>query len=455
MSMYEQIKSEVWERLIARAGDLKQVATHIDLVWGDSERYRQLYESGALKDYTVPPDDFMRETVEAMLAGILAETDLSAAERQKMLDEILTDVVDFGPLESLLQDPDVLEIMVDRYDRIYVERRGRLEDAGVAFRDEARLMKIIHRILAPTGRRIDAANPIVDARLPDGSRCNIVLPPIAMHGPTLVIRKFPHDQPHFEELIRWGSISEDHVKFLRACMIGRCNIIVSGGTGSGKTTVLNRIMELIPPGERTITVESVLEVQPPKHLTRLVRLESRPPDDAGKGEISMRDLVTNALKMRPDRLVVGELRGGEALDLLSAMNTGHDGSMASMHANSPRDALARLETLVSMANAAIPLMQMRQLMASAIDLITHQERLGDGSRKIIKMTEVVGMQGGEIELQDIFEFRQTGIDAHGKITGYFTPTGYIPAFMERVTNNLHLQGLDLDLPDDFFTPREA
>ena len=348
-------------------------------------------------------------------------------------------------LEPLLADPEVVEILVDGHDRVYVEREGRLVDVPSPFRDEEHLMQVIQAILAPLGQAADVSSPLADARLPDGSRVNVVLPPISLLGPVLTIRKLGLPPLSAEDLIRFGAWSEEMLRFLTACVQGRLNIVVAGGVGAGKTTVLNILASLIPSEERIITIESAGELRGLEHLKRMVRMESRPPNAEGQGEVSLRDLVINSLRMRPDRILLGECRGAEALHILQAMNTGHDGTMLSIHANGPHDALARFETMALMENPSLPLLTVRQQMASAIDLITYQERLHDGKRKILKVTEVVGMRGDAIQLQDLFEFRQTGV-VEGRIQGTFAPTGHIPGFLEP----LIAQGIDL--PAGLFTP---
>lgn len=352
-----------------------------------------------------------------------------------------------APLEPLLNDPQVKEIMVDGHSKVYVERGGKFVDVPTPFRDEGHLMEVIAAIFEPLGRKVDQSSPMCDARLFDGSRVNVVVPPISLVGPVLTLRKFPLKPLTIEDVLGFGSWNEDIVEFLRACVRARLNIVVAGGTGSGKTTLLNLIAGMIPSDERIITVENVSELQQllSTKFKRLVRLESRPPNIEGKGEITMRDLVINALRMRPDRIIVGEVRAGEAIEVFQAMNTGHDGTMMSIHANSPRDTLARLETMVLMANPSLPLLNVRQHMASAIDLITYQERLQDGRRKVLKVTEVVGLQGDVIMLQDIFEFRQTGVK-EGEITGHFTATGNIPRFLDRI------RAAGVELPMRLFTP---
>jgi pilus assembly protein CpaF len=356
------------------------------------------------------------------------------------------DSPEFGPLGPLMVDDTVAEVMVDGYEKVYVERDGRLEDVPIHFRDDEHMMETIHRILEPLRRRLDESHPFVDARLADGSRVNVVIPPISLVGPVLTIRKFGRRPLTTEDVIRFGSWSEEIVEFLRACVLGRLNIVVAGGTASGKTTVLNLVAGMVPADERIITVENAAELQLPETLKYVVSLESRPPSIEGRGEVTIRDLVINSLRMRPDRVIVGECRGPEVIELLQAMTTGHDGTMFTVHANSPRDALARLETTATAANPSLPLLNVRQQMASAIDLITYQERLQDGSRKILKVTEVVGMQGDVVLLQDIFEFRQTGVK-EGRITGTFAATGYIPSFLNRI------RAAGIDLPLSLFTPQ--
>jgi len=363
-----------------------------------------------------------------------------AQERPKVL----------APLEPLLNDPEVLEIMVDGPDRVYVERGGRLEDVPTPFRDEEHLMEVINAIAEVSGCKVDRSSPMMDARLLNDFRVNIVLPPISLVGPVLTIRRFARTPLTVEDLLRFGCWSEDIVQFLRACVQSRLNIVVAGGTGSGKTTVLNILAGMIPAEERIVTVENAGELRLPDHLKRVVRMESRPPDTEGKGEVTMRDLVVNALRMRPDRIIVGEVRAAEVLDLMQAMNTGHDGTMTCIHATSPRDALARLEMQATYADLSVPLLTVRQMMASAVDLIVHQEWLRDGTRKILKVTEVTGMEGDVVALQDIFEFRQTGVQ-DGKITGHHTATGYIPKFLDRIK----AAGVELPsatVPLSLFTP---
>jgi pilus assembly protein CpaF len=353
-----------------------------------------------------------------------------------------------APLEPLLEDPEVIEIMIDGHEKVYVEKEGKgLTDVPTPFRSEEQLMDVIEAIFVDMlGQKVSESNPILDGRLSDGSRVNVVIPPISLSGPVLTIRKFMGRALTVQDLLDFGSWSDDIVEFITACVRGRLNIVVSGGIGSGKTAVLNLLAGMIPPDERIITVENAGELQLSKELKRVIRLESRPANIEGRGEITIRDLVINSLRMRPDRIIVGEVRANEAFDLFQAMNTGHDGTMMTVHANSIRDVLARLETAITLSFPSLPLLSVRQQMASALDLITHQERLRDGSRKILKVTEVVGMQGDVIELQDIFEFRQTGVE-NGKMKGHFTATGHIPRFLDR------FQAAGIELPLSLFTPR--
>ncbi|NLY52490.1 MAG: CpaF family protein [Firmicutes bacterium] len=366
-----------------------------------------------------------------LVEGIIEEEapHLSGAERQRITGDIIDEVMGFGPITPLLNDPTISEVMVNGPKQVYVEREGRLEITDVAFRDDAHVMHIVEKIVAPLGRRIDESMPMVDARLPDGSRVNAIIPPLSLNGPVLTIRKFAADPFTVEDLIEFGTLTPEIAEFLEACVRVRLNIVVSGGTGSGKTTLLNVLSSFIPQNERIITIEDAAELQ--LQQDHVVSLESRPPNIEGKGAIAIRDLVRNALRMRPDRIVVGEVRGGEALDMLQAMNTGHDGSLTTGHANTPRDMLSRLETMVLMAGMELPVRAIREQIASAIDLIVQTSRLRDGSRKIIQITEVQGMEGDVITLQDIFIFEQQGVDENGKIQGRFYPTGIRPKFMDR------------------------
>ncbi len=389
-----------------------------------------------------------RNQVEQIINGYIqqfAEEDPFAIPRgfrSQMTHDIVNDMLGLGPIESLHQDETVTEIMVNGPSQVFVERMGKLELTKVKFRDNDHLMHIVDRILAPLGRRIDEASPLVDARLEDGSRVNIIIPPLSLKGPCLTIRKFSKKPFTVENLIAFGTMDHKMAQFLRACVQARVNILVSGGTGSGKTTTLNVISSFIPEGERIVTIEDAAELR--LQQRHVVTLESRPANIEGKGQITIRDLVRNALRMRPDRIIVGEVRSGEALDMLQAMNTGHDGSLTTAHANSPRDVLSRLETMVLMSGLDLPVRAIREQISSAIDLIIQQSRIRDGSRKITYITEVQRMEGNTITTQDLFRYVQTGLDENGKSVGRFVSTGLKPSFYDKFA----LCGIDL--PDDFF-----
>ncbi len=380
----------------------------------------------------------VRATIKEMYDAILQEESiiLGRKERDALFEQIVAEILGLGPLEPLLADESITEIMVNGPKKIFVERRGKVQRVNLAFESDEHLMRIIERIVAPLGRRIDESSPTVDARLKDGSRVNAVIPPIALNGPTLTIRKFFKKPLTIEDLIRFGSVTEESVEFLRASVIAAINIVVSGGTGTGKTTFLNVLSSFIPADVRIITIENAAELQ--LRQEHVVTLESRPPNVEGKGEVSIRDLVINSLRMRPDRIVVGECRGGEALDMLQAMNTGHEGSMTTLHANNTRDALSRLETMVLMAGMELPHRAIREQVASAIDMIVQLERMRDGSRRVVSITEVQGMEGDVITTADIFKFEQAGFE-EGKIIGRLRPTGIRPKFMEKIEEaGIHL-----------------
>jgi pilus assembly protein CpaF len=353
---------------------------------------------------------------------------LTRAERVRMLEQITDEILGMGPLEPLLRDATITEVMVNGPQQVYIERDGKLELTGVTFQNDEHVMKIIQRIIAPIGRRIDESSPMVDARLVDGSRVNAIIPPLSLVGPVVTIRKFAASPFTVEDLIRFGTSTAEMFEFLEACVKARLNVFVSGGTGSGKTTTLNVLSSFIPDDERIVTIEDAAELQ--LRQEHVVTLEARPSNIEGKGAVPIRELVRNALRMRPDRIVVGEVRSAEALDMLQAMNTGHDGSMSTGHANSPRDMLARLETMVLMAGMDLPLRAIREQTASAVDLIVHQNRLKDGTRKIVSITEVQGMEGDVIVMQDVFTFEQTGV-VEGRIEGRLKPTGIRPKFVEK------------------------
>ena len=363
-------------------------------------------------------------------------------EKPQLIADIRDEMLGLGPIEALRNDDSITEIMVNGPKQVFVERLGKLELTDVKFHDRAHLMNIVERILTPLGRRIDESSPLVDARLDDGSRVNIIIPPLSLVGPAITIRKFSKTPLSVENLISFGTMDEKMAIFLRACVKARINILVSGGTGSGKTTTLNVISSFIPEDERIVTIEDAAELR--LQQTHVVTLESRPANIEGKGQITIRDLVRNALRMRPDRIIVGEVRSGEALDMLQAMNTGHDGSLTTAHANSPRDALSRLETMVLMSGLELPVRAIREQVSSAIDLIIQQSRIRDGSRKVTYITEVQHMEDNIITTQDIFRYEQTGFDDKGKVIGHFTPTGLQPGFMEKFELN------GIELPDDFF-----
>jgi pilus assembly protein CpaF len=375
--------------------------------------------------------DEVRRTIQDMFEQILAQENiiLSRSERERLFEGIVAEILGFGPLEILLADENVSEIMVNGPDKVFVERKGKLTKTNIIFESNEHVLKVIDRIVSPLGRRIDESSPYVDARLPDGSRVNAIIPPLALNGPTLTIRKFEKDPLTIDDLIRFGSMSSETAEFLKACVKSRLNIVVSGGTGSGKTTLLNVLSSFIPNDERIITIENAAELQ--LRQEHVVTLESRPPNIEGKGEVTIRDLVINCLRMRPDRVVVGECRGGETLDMLQAMNTGHDGSLTTAHANSPRDMLSRLETMCLMAGMDLPVRAIREQVASAVDVIIQQTRLRDGSRKVVNVTEVQGMEGDVIVMSDIFAFEQQGIE-NGRIVGRLKPTGIRPKFYERM-----------------------
>jgi pilus assembly protein CpaF len=366
---------------------------------------------------------------------------LTRAERSRMLEQITDEIIGLGPLEPLLRDESITEVMVNGPRQVYIERDGKLELTNISFQNDEHVLRIIDRIIAPIGRRIDESSPMVDARLVDGSRVNAIIPPLSLVGPVLTIRKFSASPLTTDDLIRFGTATPEMFDFLRACVEARLNVFVSGGTGSGKTTMLNILSSFIPNDERIVTIEDAAELQ--LRQEHVVTLESRPPNIEGKGAIPIRELVRNALRMRPDRIIVGECRAGEALDMLQAMNTGHDGSMSTGHANTPRDMLARLETMVLMAGVDLPLRAIREQIASAVDLIVHQNRLKDGSRKIVSITEVQGMEGDVIVMQDVFSFEQTGV-VEGKVQGRLKPTGVRPRFTEK------FEAMGIHLPPGLF-----
>jgi pilus assembly protein CpaF len=385
-----------------------------------------------LYDADLSPAD-LEHKVRQTLLQVLAqdETPLTATDRTRVAQEVADEILGYGPLEPYLRDPEISEVMVNGPGQIFVERAGKISAVDGAFADDVHLRRTIDKIVGRIGRRVDESSPMVDARLPDGSRVNAVIPPIALDGSMLTIRKFATDPYGAEDLIAFGTMTRPVFELIDACVRGRLNVIISGGTGSGKTTTLNVLSASIPADERIVTIEDAAELQ--LHQEHVLRLESRPPNIEGRGQVTIRDLVRNSLRMRPDRIVVGEVRDGAALDMLQAMNTGHDGSITTVHSNSPRDTLSRLETMVLMAGIELPVRAIREQVASALDLIVHQERLRDGTRRLVKVTEVVGMEGDIITLQDLFEFDfKAGQDDRGRFQGSLKSTGLRPKFLDRL-----------------------
>lgn len=389
-------------------------------------------------------EEELRVSIELLINDVVAGMEAQLPQdidRQKLKKEVLDEAVGLGPLEDLLADSDVTEVMVNRYDDIYIEKKGKLQKTDVTFSSDDAIMSAIERIVSPLGRRIDESSPMVDARLKDGSRVNAIIPPLALKGPCITIRKFSDKKLTDEDLIRFGSANPAIVSLLRTAVEQRCNVIISGGTGSGKTTLLNILSNFIPPDERVITVEDAAELK--LSQPHVVSLEARPPNLEGKGAVPIRDLVKNCLRMRPDRIVVGECRGGEALDMLQAMNTGHDGSLTTAHANTPRDCISRLEVMVLMAGMDLPVRAIREQVASAVDIIVQQTRFSDGSRRITHVSEVTGVEGGTgtVQMNDIFLYKQQGFDSDGKVKGYFTATGQVPQFYQE----LRERGINVDM----------
>ena len=410
-SVRRQVQRELVQRL-----DIKRLAaSHVD----ENELRQKALES-------------IRQIVRDVRARLPGDID-----PERLTKEVYDEAVGLGPLEDLLADPEITEIMVNGPDRVYIEKEGKLYLTGRTFLDEDSVLAVIERIVAPIGRRIDESQPYVDARLRDGSRVNAIIHPLSLVGPCLTIRKFSKTPYTAEDLIRFGTWTPGITEFVRACVLLRKNIVISGGTGSGKTTLLNVISGYLPQDERIVTIEDAAELR--LNQPHVIRLEARPPNIEGRGAITVRDLVRNALRMRPDRIVVGECRGGEALDMLQAMNTGHEGSLTTVHANSPRDALARLETMVLMAGMELPLRAIREQIGSAIHLIVHESRFSDGTRKISRISELVGLEGDQITMQDLFVYEQTGIDENNRVLGHFTATGSVPTFLE----DLRVRGIRL------------
>ena len=410
-----------------------------------SVHYLLIEEMGADLDSAATDDIALRYRIETKLLDLLDHetTPLSAEDKREIVSDVIDDILGFGPIEPLLNDPAVTEVMVNNPHTVYVERAGKIYMTEKRFVDEAHLLRVIDKIVARIGRRVDEASPMVDARLPDGSRVNAIIAPLAINGPILTIRKFSHDPFTASDLINFGTMSEQMGEFLDACVRGRLNILISGGTGTGKTTLLNVVSAYVPDDERIVTVEDAAELRLGQE--HVIRLESRPSNIEGRGQVSIRDLVRNTLRMRPDRIIVGEVRGGEALDMLQAMNTGHDGSLSTVHANSPRDALSRLETMVLMSGIELPVRAIREQVSSALDLLVHLTRLRDGTRRVTQIAAVEGMEGDTIVLQDIFYFDYSmGIDDNGMFLGRVKSTGLRPAFMSK------LEDLGVMLPPEAF-----
>ncbi|OGO11737.1 MAG: type II secretion system protein E [Chloroflexi bacterium RBG_19FT_COMBO_50_10] len=407
----------------------------------DRVQRRLLTEADGEVDLSHIPQ--MHQMIETLFNRVLAEENLlyTRAVRARLLDWVISDILGFGPLEPLLQESTITEVMVNGYDSVYIERYGKVEKTRVTFENETHLMRIIDRIVAPLGRRVDESSPMVDARLPNGYRVNVIIPPLSLVGPMLTIRKFAQTPFTAQDLVANGTLTTSLVKFLKACVEARVNLVISGGTGSGKTTLLNVASAFIPTNERIITIEDIAELQLKQE--HVGRLEKRPSNVEGKGEVTIRQLVINSLRMRPDRIIVGEARGGEALDMLQAMNTGHDGSMTTIHSNSPRDTLRRIETMVLMAGLELPLRAIREQVSSAIELIIHMERMRDGTRKVVHVAEVQGMEGDTILMQDLFLFDQTGVQ-NGRVIGSLKSTGLRPKFAEKFAIN------NIELPSEIF-----
>jgi pilus assembly protein CpaF len=405
LDLYQELKTKIHRKLIERID-----FSNVDLIEKDllSNEIGRIIESLVTEEYTP----------------------LSGSERERLVVDILHETFGLGPIEPLLYDPDISDILVNRYNQVYVEKFGKLSKVDVVFRDDSHLLQIIDRIVSKIGRRLDESSPYVDARLPDGSRVNAIIPPLALSGPTLSIRRFGVDPLKMSDLLAFGSINQNMAKVVEGCVKARINILISGGTGTGKTTFLNICSEFIPENERIITIEDSAELQLKQE--HVVKLETRPPNIEGKGEVTQRDLVRNTLRMRPDRIIVGEVRGGEALDMLQAMNTGHDGSISTVHANTTRDALSRLETMVLMSGVDLPERAIREQVSSAVNVVIHLSRMSDGSRKVVQISEITGMEGNTIVMQDIFVYERKGIGPEGRVIGEFVPTGVRPWFAEKL-----------------------
>jgi pilus assembly protein CpaF len=410
--------------------------------------HQQLVERLDVQNLRSLPPDTVRSEVRVLIRELCQSEKglINSIEQEKLMDEVMDETFGLGPLETVLKDPAVTDILVNRFDRIYVERKGRLEVSEIQFRDNGHLRQIIDRIVGLVGRRVDETSPMVDARLSDGSRVNAIIPPLALDGPAMSIRRFGARPLQLEDLIRHGAFPAVVMDFLASAVQARCNVLISGGTGSGKTTLLNCLSRYIPADERVITIEDAAELQ--LQQPHVVRLETRPPNIEGKGEVTQRDLVKNCLRMRPDRIVIGECRGAEALDMLQAMNTGHEGSMTTIHANTPRDALARLEVMIAMAGYDIPMRALRTQIASALQLVVQARRLPGGKRKIVSVSEITGMEGEALQMHELFTFEQNGVNADGNAVGSFVCTGIRPKCTDRIEHR------GIKLPPDMFMRRK-
>lgn len=406
--------------------------------------HRTLINRMDLTKLSALSQDQVHAEVSRLAEAVLAQENapLSASERERLVNDVQHELFGLGPLEPLLADSTISDILVNSHKTIYIERRGKIEPTNVAFKDDEHLMRVIERIVSSVGRRIDESSPMVDARLQDGSRVNAIIPPLSIDGPVLSIRRFGSEPLRMMALIENKALTKDIADMLQMCVTARLNLLISGGTGAGKTTLLNALSAYIPEDERIVTIEDSAELQ--LQQPHVVRLETRPPNIEGRGEVTQRDLVRNALRMRPDRIVIGEVRGGEAIDMLQAMNTGHDGSLTTIHANTPRDALARLETMIQMTGMRLSDRAMRQQIAAALNLVVQVARLSDGSRRLTSISEITGMEGETITMQEIFQYERTGIDSNGQVIGRFRPTGIRPRFAEK------LKACGLQLPRVFF-----
>ncbi|NLE44406.1 MAG: CpaF family protein [Chloroflexi bacterium] len=450
MSLLKRIERQKQEAVLRESDDMQELRVRRPAIPPSRDAYMDLktrIQNKLIADLDPTMDvtktDEVRRTIEEMFNNILTEEQnvLSRAERKRLFQQIVAEILGLGPLEPFMADPTISEVMVNGAKNIYVERQGKIERTNATFESDEHLMRIIERIVAPLGRRIDESSPYVDARLQDGSRVNAIIPPISLVGPTLTIRKFFRIPLTVEKLVEFGTVTPEAMEFLKACVMARLNIVVSGGTGTGKTTFLNVLSGYIPGDERIVTIENAAELQ--LRQEHVVTLESRPPNIEGRGEVSIRDLVVNSLRMRPDRIVVGECRGAEAFDMLQAMNTGHEGSMTTVHANNTRDALARMENMILMAGMELPHRAIREQITGAMDLVIQLERLRDGSRRVITITEIQGMEGDTIIRSDIFKFEQTGLE-DGRIIGMLRSTGLRPKFMEKI------EAADIHLPPSIF-----